>query len=62
MKRFWMPGLALFFMTVLSGRALAQSRNIPALKLADHIGIKTIIDYAHRANPYPLYEELRGNA
>lgn len=29
-------------------RALAQSRNIPALKLADGIGIKTVIDYAHR--------------
>ena len=29
-------------------RALAQSRNIPALKLADSIGIKTVIDYAHR--------------
>jgi len=29
-------------------RALAQSRNIPALKLADGMGIKTVIDYAHR--------------
>src|SRR5579862_3713190 len=29
-------------------RALAQSRNIPALKLADKIGIKTVIDYAER--------------
>jgi penicillin-binding protein 1A len=29
-------------------RALAQSRNIPALKLADRIGIKSVIDYAHR--------------
>lgn len=29
-------------------RALAQSRNIPALKLADRIGIKTVIDYTHR--------------
>ncbi|HET7440721.1 MAG TPA: penicillin-binding transpeptidase domain-containing protein, partial [Terriglobales bacterium] len=29
-------------------RALAQSRNIPALKLADRMGIKTVIDYAHR--------------
>jgi penicillin-binding protein 1A len=29
-------------------RALAQSRNIPALKLAEHLGIKTVIDYAHR--------------
>ncbi|HUM06215.1 MAG TPA: PBP1A family penicillin-binding protein [Terriglobales bacterium] len=29
-------------------RALAQSRNIPALKLADRAGIKSVIDYAHR--------------
>jgi penicillin-binding protein 1A len=29
-------------------RALAQSRNIPALKLADRIGINTVIDYTHR--------------
>ncbi|MFI5088377.1 MAG: penicillin-binding protein 1A, partial [Terriglobales bacterium] len=29
-------------------RALAQSRNIPALKLADGLGMKTVIDYAHR--------------
>jgi penicillin-binding protein 1A len=29
-------------------RALAQSRNIPALKLADKIGIRTVIDYARR--------------
>jgi penicillin-binding protein 1A len=29
-------------------RALAQSRNIPALKLASKIGIKTVIDYAGR--------------
>ena len=29
-------------------RALAQSRNIPALKLADKIGIKTVIEYARR--------------
>ena len=29
-------------------RALAQSRNIPALKLADRIGIRTVIDYVHR--------------
>jgi penicillin-binding protein 1A len=29
-------------------RALAQSRNIPALELADSLGIKTVIDYAHR--------------
>ncbi len=34
--------------TITLRRALAQSRNIPALKLADHIGIKTVIDYAHR--------------
>jgi penicillin-binding protein 1A len=29
-------------------RALAQSRNIPALRLADRLGISTVIDYAHR--------------
>lgn len=29
-------------------RALAQSRNIPALKLADRVGIRTVIDYTHR--------------
>jgi penicillin-binding protein 1A len=29
-------------------RALAQSRNIPALKLADKIGVKTVIEYARR--------------
>jgi penicillin-binding protein 1A len=34
--------------TITLRRALAQSRNIPALKLADSIGIKTVIDYVHR--------------
>jgi penicillin-binding protein 1A len=34
--------------TITLRRALAQSRNIPALKLADHSGIKKVIDYAHR--------------
>ncbi len=34
--------------TISLRRALAQSRNIPALKLADRIGIKTVIEYAHR--------------
>jgi penicillin-binding protein 1A len=29
-------------------RALAQSRNIPALKLASRVGIKSVIDYAER--------------
>ncbi len=29
-------------------RALAQSRNIPALKIADKLGMKTVIDYARR--------------
>ena len=29
-------------------RALAQSRNIPALKLADKVGIRRVIDYAER--------------
>ena len=34
--------------TITLRRALAQSRNIPTLRLADRIGIKTVIDYAHR--------------
>ena len=34
--------------TITLRRALAQSRNIPALKIADRFGIKTVIDYAHR--------------
>jgi penicillin-binding protein 1A len=34
--------------TITLRRALAQSRNIPALKLADNLGIATVIDYAHR--------------
>jgi penicillin-binding protein 1A len=34
--------------TISLRRALAQSRNIPALKLADSVGIKIVIDYAHR--------------
>jgi len=34
--------------TITLRRALPQSRNIPALKLADSVGIKTVIDYAHR--------------
>jgi penicillin-binding protein 1A len=34
--------------TITLRRALAQSRNIPALKLADSIGIRTVEDYAHR--------------
>jgi penicillin-binding protein 1A len=34
--------------TITLRRALAQSRNIPALKLADRVGIRTVIDYTHR--------------
>src|SRR5579862_1073322 len=34
--------------TITLRRALAQSRNIPALKLADQMGIKTVIEYARR--------------
>ena len=34
--------------TITLRRALAQSRNIPALKLADSVGIKTVVEYAHR--------------
>lgn len=33
---------------VTLGTALAESRNIPALKVAQSVGIKTVIDYAHR--------------
>ena len=39
-------------------RALAQSRNVPALKLADRVGIKTVIDTAKRfgiSSPLPAY-------
>ena len=39
-------------------RALAQSRNIPALKLADQIGIRTVEDYARKfgiSSPLPPY-------
>lgn len=38
--------------------ALADSRNIPALRLADHVGIKKVIGYAHRfgiKRPIPAY-------
>jgi penicillin-binding protein 1A len=44
--------------TITLRRALAQSRNIPALKLADSIGIRTVEDYAHKfgiTSPLPLY-------
>jgi penicillin-binding protein 1A len=34
--------------TITLRRALAQSRNIPALKIAESLGIKTVIDYARR--------------
>lgn len=34
--------------TITLQRALAESLNIPALKIADKIGIKTVIDYARR--------------
>ncbi|HUK23437.1 MAG TPA: PBP1A family penicillin-binding protein [Terriglobales bacterium] len=34
--------------TITLRRALAQSRNIPALKLTDSMGIQRVIDYAHR--------------
>ena len=39
-------------------RALAQSRNIPALKLADRTGIRTVEDYARKfgiTSPLPPY-------
>ncbi len=34
--------------TITLRRALAQSLNIPALELANTLGIQTVIDYAHR--------------
>jgi penicillin-binding protein 1A len=34
--------------TITLRRALAQSRNIPALKVASSVGIKSVIDYARR--------------
>ncbi len=47
-------------------RALAYSRNIPALKIADRIGIRTVIDYAHRfgitANLPPYLPVALGSA
>ena len=38
--------------------ALAESRNIPALKLAERVGMKTVIEYAHKfgvTSPLPPY-------
>ena len=48
-------------------RALAQSRNIPALKLANKVGIKSVIEYAgplwhHRANCPPYLPVALGAA
>ena len=44
--------------TITLQRALAQSRNIPALKLAENIGIRTVEDYARKfgiTSPLPPY-------
>jgi len=44
--------------TITLRRAFAQSRNIPALKLADKLGIATVEDYARKfgiASPLPPY-------
>jgi penicillin-binding protein 1A len=44
--------------TITLRRALAQSRNIPALKLADKIGIRNVEDYARKfgvTSPLPPY-------
>jgi penicillin-binding protein 1A len=44
--------------TITLLRALAQSRNIPALKLADKIGIRTVEEYARKfgvTSPLPPY-------
>jgi penicillin-binding protein 1A len=44
--------------TITLRRALAQSRNIPALKLADKLGIRNVEDYARKfgiSSPLPPY-------
>ena len=44
--------------TITLQRALSQSRNIPALKLADRVGIRTVEDYARKfgiSSPLPPY-------
>lgn len=44
--------------TITLRHALAESRNIPALKLAQHLGIRNVIDYVHRfgiTKHIPLY-------
>ena len=44
--------------TITLRRALAQSRNVPALKLADRLGINAVIDTARRfgiTSPLPSY-------
>src|SRR5205085_6551002 len=44
--------------TITLQRALAQSRNIPALKLADQLGIRNVEGYARKvgiASPLPPY-------
>ena len=44
--------------TITLRRALAQSRNIPALRLADRVGIRTVEDYARKfgiTSPLPPY-------
>jgi penicillin-binding protein 1A len=44
--------------TITLQRALAQSRNIPALKLADQLGIRNVEEYARKfgiASPLPPY-------
>lgn len=44
--------------TITLRRALAQSRNIPALKLADRLGIRAVEDYARKfgiTSPLPPY-------
>ena len=44
--------------TITLQRALAQSRNIPALKLADKLGIRSVEDYARKfgvTSPLPPY-------
>lgn len=44
--------------TITLRHALAESRNIPALKVAQHVGIRRVIDYVRRfgiSTPIPAY-------
>src|SRR5437660_84549 len=52
------PGDLVYVKVLTLRPALAESRNIPALKLAERLSMKTVIDYAHRfgvTSPLPAY-------